>query len=159
MDTKKTTNPSADIKSLIGQIEAKCDLYLVTKAPYSLPENIKEMVVKYGPYVSLVIIIISFPAILTALGLSAVFMPLSYFGGLSRGVFSTISGLILMVTIILQLIALPGLFKRAASSWRLMFYSSLINAIYQIITFNLGGLIIGTLLSLYILFQIKSYYH
>jgi len=39
-----------------------------------------------------------------------------------------------------------------------MFYASLLGAVQNAVSFNLGGLVVGTLLSLYILFQIKSYY-
>lgn len=157
METKQTKTPS-DIKSLVGQIEAQCDLYLVKKAPFAIPENIKEMIVKYGPYLSLILIVMSLPVILATLGVSSLLMPLSVIGGTGYNFMSTLSGIFLLVTIILQIVALPGLFKRAASSWRLMFYSTLINAVYSLFSFNLGGLIIGTLLSLYVLFQIKSYY-
>ena len=157
MDNKNTT-PSADIKSLVAQLEAKCDLYLIKKAPFAIPENIKEMIVKYGPYLSALMIIFSLPVILAALGLTTLLMPLGVLSGAGFNLMSTLGGLVLLITIVLEVVALPGLFKRAASSWRLMFYSTIVNAIYMLLTFNLGGLIIGTILSLYVLFQIKSYY-
>jgi len=157
METKQTKTPS-DIKSLIGQIETQCDLYLVKKAPFAIPENIKEIIVKYGPYISVVLIIIAFPAIIATLGLSSA---LSSLGFLARGgfsLFSVLAGLFMLASLILEIMALPGLFKRAASSWRLMFYSTLLSAINSLLMLDIGGLIIGTLLSLYVLFQIKSYY-
>lgn len=39
-----------------------------------------------------------------------------------------------------------------------MFYAVLVTAVYDLVTFSLGGLIIGTGISLYILYQIKSFY-
>ena len=58
----------------------------------------------------------------------------------------------------LQVMAIPGLFKRKIKSWRLLFYISLISALLSLVKFDLGGLIVGTGISWYILFQIKSYY-
>ena len=60
--------------------------------------------------------------------------------------------------IILELFAIPGLFKRQAKAWRLMFYSSLIYLVGQLISFNLGSVILGGAISFYFLFQVKSKY-
>jgi len=55
-------------------------------------------------------------------------------------------------------VALPGLFKRKLSAWRLMYYSSLVGVLQALLAVNLGGLIIGATLSFYCLFQIKPLY-
>jgi len=59
---------------------------------------------------------------------------------------------------ILEIVALPGLFKRTKNSWELMFYASLIMVLSYIFALNIGSLIIGGAISFYVLFQIKSYY-
>lgn len=151
----KTTN--TDLTSLLGQLETNLDLYLGQKAP-AIPANIREMIVKFSPWISLIVGLIALPAILAVLGLSAFVMPFSYLGGIRYGLSYTLSMLVLAVATILDFVAIPGLFKRSASAWRLIYYSTLINAVYSLISFNWTSLVIGTLVSLYILFQVKSYY-
>lgn len=146
-----------DFKGYLADVEKLCTEYLVDKAP-SLPEGVKEAIVKFGPWISLILMIMAAPAIFALLGLGTVLMPFSYLGGLSVGFGATFSLLFTVVIIIMEIIALPGLFKRQKSAWYMMFYVSLVSAVQQAVSFNLGGLIIGTLLSLYILFQVKSYY-
>jgi hypothetical protein len=148
---------SKDFKSYIGEIERLCEEYLVKKAP-GLPEGAKEAIVKFGPWISLILIIMSAPLILAFLGLGTALMPLSFLGGLNAGLGYTISMIFSLIMLVIQVIALPGLFKRKKSAWYLMFYASLLGAVQNAVSFNLGGLVVGTLLSLYILFQIKSYY-
>lgn len=146
-----------DLKGYLAEVERLCNEYLVEKAP-SLPDAAKEAIVKFGPWISLVLLVMAAPAVFALLGLGTFLMPFSYLGGLGAGFGYTFSMLFTVVMMIMEIIALPGLFKRAKSAWYLMFYVSLVSAVQQLVSFNLGGLIIGTLLSLYILFQVKSYY-
>lgn len=148
---------SKDYKSYLGDLEKLCNEYLVNKAP-ALPENAKEAIVKFGPWISLILLVVSLPAILGLLGLGAALTPFSYLGGMGAGFTYTASIVFTIVVMVMQLIALPGLFKRKLSSWNMMFYASLVEAVHNVVLFNLGGLIIGTLLSLYILFQVKKLY-
>lgn len=145
------------MKQYINKLQDFLDLYFGKKAP-QLPENIKEALVKYSPYLVIVAIVLAVPGLLIALGISTLAVPFAAMGAFRYGPSFTLAGLVLLISLVLEAVALPGLFKRAKSAWNLMFYSSLINAVYQLVTFNLGGLIIGTLISFYILFQIRSYY-
>lgn len=151
----KTTK---DLKSLLGQLEDTLEVYLVDKAPFQLPENIKELIVKFAPWISLIVLVVTLPAILLSFGLGTVFAPFAFLGGIQAGVsfgFGMIFGAVILV---IQALAIPGLFKRLRSAWNLLFYASLLGAVQNVLSFNLGGLVIGTLLSLYFLFQVKSYY-
>lgn len=139
---------------VIKQIEVKLEDIFVKKLP-ALPKGIKEIIVNFGPWIALVALILSLPALLGVLGLSAWMMPgwgYSYRFGYNLAWWISIASMVLMA------LALPGLFKRKISAWRLMFYSALIMVVYNLVTLNLGSLIIGTGISMYILFQIKSYY-
>ena len=89
-----------------------------------------------------------------ALGLRSVYMSTAYGYHYSYSYYWWIS----IASMVLMAIALPGLFKRQLSAWKLMFYAVLVTAVYDLVTFSLGGLIIGTGISLYILYQIKSFY-
>lgn len=144
-------------KNILTQAEEVLDLYLVKKAP-SLPENIKEFIVKYSPYMSIVGIVLSIPGILALLGVGLLASRYSYLGGVYYGNSFSISVLFLLASVVLMGLSVPGLFARQASAWRLMFYSSLVNAVYNLIRFDIGSLIIGTAISLYFLFQVKNYY-
>ena len=151
------TKNNNDWKSYCVKLEDFLNLYFGQKAP-ALPDNIKEFIVKYGPYISLVLIVLSLPAILLAFGLTGITAPFSYLGGIRYGLTFSLSALLSLGVIVLEVMALPGLFKRRLSAWRLMYYSSLVSALQALLAVNLGGLIIGAALSFYFLFQIKSLY-
>ncbi|HUD20654.1 MAG TPA: hypothetical protein VMQ44_01135 [Candidatus Saccharimonadales bacterium] len=146
-------------------LDAFFERIFVTKAPYQLPENVREWIVKYSPWISLVLVIILLPAIVAGLGLGAVLGGLSFIGGVSTGMFFWFGFILGVVQLVLLLMALPGLFKRKLSAWRLIYYSALIAIASSIVT-NLGYMTIGSLIwalvwdavELYFLFQIKSKY-
>lgn len=148
---------SKSAKSYLADLENLCDEYFGKKAP-SLPENAKEAIVKFGPWIALILLIISAPAVLGLLGLGAALSPFAYLGGITGGVGYMVSIVFTIVIMVMEIIALPGLFKRSRSGWNIMFYSTLLQAVESVLSMNIGGLIIGTLLSLYVLFQIRSYY-
>lgn len=153
----KQASSSNDWKSVLSQIESQLDLYLVDKAP-SIPKQWKEILVKIAPWLIAIGVIFSLPAILAIFGFAAVFSPFAYMGGLRYGAGFSISWIFLLIALVLNILALPGLFKRAKQGWYFLYYGALVSAVQNLVTFNLGGLIIGTLLSLYILFQLKEYY-
>jgi len=139
------------------QLEDLLDLYLVKKAP-ALPKNAKESIVKIAPWVTVIIMILLLPVILGALGLAAVFAPFGFIGGVQMGVLGVVSLVLSIASLVLEAMAIPGLFNKTAQGWRYVYYSTLLTAVDSLIHFNLAGLIIGSLLSLYILFQVKEYY-
>jgi hypothetical protein len=156
-NTSQTTNPSSDLRTMFNQLETLFEEYLGKKAP-ALPTNAKEMIVKYSPYISLVIIFFSLPAILFALGLGALLTPFAFMGGVRYGFSFSFSTLFLLATLILQIAAIPGLFARQLAGWKKIYFATLLSAVYSLLNFQLGNMIIGTVISLYFLFQVKSYY-
>jgi hypothetical protein len=153
----KTKTEPMKLPSSLNELEARIEEIVLTKLP-QLPDNVKEAIVKYGPYISLVLLIMGLPVIFAAIGLGALLAPLAFLGGVGAGVGFSIASLIALVTTVMSVIALPGLFKRKMSAWRMMFWVSLVNAIGSILSFNIGSLIIGTAITWYVLFEIKSYY-
>jgi len=151
------TELKKDWKSMLAELENKLAEVFTKKLP-ALPENFKETIVKYGPYLALIGIIFSLSALLPLFGIGAAIAPLAVLSGVNNG-FSFIFPLIIGIAmIILEAIAIPGLFKRQMKAWKLMFYISLIGGISSLLELDLGGLIIGLGISWYILFQIKNYY-
>ncbi|MBU1117926.1 chromate transporter [Patescibacteria group bacterium] len=141
----------------LTDFEQQLDLYFGKKAP-PMPKSIKEAIVKYGPYISLFVLLMSLPAILLAFGLTSLVAPFAYFGGIRSGFRFSFVSLFSLATIVLQLIALPGLFKRSKKAWEYSFYASLVSLLGSLLTLNLSSLVIGGAISFYVLFQIKSYY-
>lgn len=153
---------NTDIKSVLGQLEDTLDLYLVKKAPFSLPDNVKEIIVSLAPWVAIIVMIVAIPGVLFVLGLGAIVAPFTAFLGpgyaITYGLNYTIAMLVTAVSIVLELLAIPGLFKRSRKAWNLIFYATLISAISGIISGGLIGTLIGALIGLYFLFQIREYY-
>ena len=69
-----------------------------------------------------------------------------------------VSVLFALVIGILIVSVIPGLFKREGKAWKILFWVSLINAVWRLLSMDLDGLIIWTVVSWYILFQVKEYY-
>ncbi len=137
-----------------NNLETSLEGFFVKKLP-SLPPKAKEVIVKLTPWLVLIGVVFSLPTLLAALGLRGMMM--SGWGyGYSYGY--SLTWWISIASMVLMAIAIPGLFSRSMSAWRLLFYSSLVMALYYLVTFSLGSLIIGTGISMYLLFQVKSYY-
>ena len=141
----------------LTKIEATLDLYFGKKAP-PMPENIKQLIVKYSPYLIILALILTIPGILIAFGLRSLWTPLAYLGGVRSAFSFSFWGLFSLAALVLEAIAIPGLLKRTKQSWEYMFYASLIMLVSNLLSLNLGSLLIGGAISFYILFQIKSYY-
>jgi hypothetical protein len=138
-------------KDLIGFL----DFYLVKKAPFQLPENAREWIVKFGPWITVVLLILLLPVLLVALGIGAAFVP---FGGVGYAAGFGIMTIVLIIELGLMVAALPGLFARKMAGWTLLFYSQLVGIVYNVFTGNIvGGLLFG-LIGLYILFQVRTKY-
>ncbi|PIP86228.1 hypothetical protein COT86_01975 [Candidatus Collierbacteria bacterium CG10_big_fil_rev_8_21_14_0_10_43_36] len=135
------------------------DLYLVKKAP-ALPKSVKDILVSIAPWFELVGAIFSLPALFAIFGFSATLYGTPYGGYMMgrAGYGFSLATVFLMVGMVLMILAIPGLFKRSKMGWNYVFYSVLVNAVYSLVTFNFFGLIVSSLISLYLLFQVKSYY-
>ena len=111
---------------------------------------------RFGPWITVVLLILTLPILLFALGLGAIYIPFGGIGYTSRFGVLTI---FVVVQIGLMIAALPGLFARKMAGWRLLVYSQLIAIVYNTLSGNIvGGLLFG-LIALYILFQIRTLYH
>ena len=159
------TQAKSDVKGVLSQFEAILDEYMVQKAPFALPQEVKEFIANVSPYLIIVLAVMALPIIFAALGLTAILSPFAMMGGYGYGYgfawgFGAIVGLaVAVITMIMEVMAVPGLFKRTAGAWRLLFYASIVSLIGTIISFSgiIGG-IIGAIIGWYILFQLKELY-
>jgi hypothetical protein len=131
------------------------DFYLVQKAPFQLPDGVREFLVKYGPWIMLVFMVLSIPAILFVLGIGTFAMP---FGGMGYAAGFGIAVIGMIITFALNAMALPGLFARKVSGWTLLFYGELVSIATSLLQGAVISAVIGGLIGLYILFQIRGLY-
>ncbi len=132
---------------------------LFKKLP-SLPKDIKELIVKNAPILNYIIIAITAYSAIMLFGVTSYFstfapiIPVhSIFG------FSTFLSLAFLVaSVVLFIKAIPGLKNQKIDGWNMMFYASLIQLVYSFFSGNLISQLFGTVVGLYFLFQVKSYY-
>lgn len=144
----------------LAQLETTLELYFVKKAP-ALPTNIKEIIVKIAPYLTIISLVLTIPAILVLFGLGSVATMLAPMGGVQTvtGLPTMWLGIVLLIpVVILEAMAIPGLFARKATGWRFMYYAQLVGVVSNLASLNIMGAIIGAIIGFYFLFQIKSHY-
>lgn len=146
-----TPDPNPAPKDLIGFL----DYYLVQKAPFQLPDGVKEWIVRYGPWITLVILVLSLPPLLFALGIGTMMVP---FAGTRYATGFTYLTVGLLVQLGLMVVALPKLFARKMSGWRLLFYAQIVSLVVSLLSGSIISAIIGTVIGMYILFQVRSKY-
>lgn len=163
-DNAKQSNQKTqqDLKGAIGQLEAMLDEYMVKKAPFALPMGLKEFIATVSPYLVIISAVLALPLIFLALGLSAVVTPFAMMGGYGLGYgwgyAGIVSLVVAVVTLVIEVMAVPGLFKRSKASWRLVFYATIVSLLGSLLSFNIIGGIIGAIIGWYILFQVKELY-
>ncbi len=131
------------------------DYYLVQKAPFQIPDGGREWIVKYGPWIAVVLLILTLPPLQLAHGIGALVMP---FGGVTYAAGFTYITILILVNVGLTVMALPGLFARKMSGWNLLFYAQLVGFLTSLLSGSVIGGLIGLLISLYILFQVRGLY-
>lgn len=137
------------------------DLFL-KKVSYQLPVKSKEVIVKVAPWVTLIILVISLPALFAIFGLGSMVAGLAAYSGFVFGARYYLGLIVLLVQLVLMAMSISGLMKREMKGWKLVYYGDLISAVYALFSaYSLGSFIwsiICTAIGLYILFQVKSYY-
>lgn len=154
---------SAEPKSQLQGLEGFFDTYLREKAPFQLPYGAREWIVKYGPWISLVFLIIGalvlIPVLTIALGLTAVTLPYQAMAGTVGTTTLGWIGIVLsLAVLVMEAIAIPALLKRKMSGWKMLYYAFLLSAVSQIISMSILGFILSLVIGMYILFQIRSFY-
>ena len=159
----KVTDSKADFKGALNNLEEILEEYLVKKAPFQLPKNVKEIIVKFAPYLAILGVVMGIPGVLALLGAGTILAPLGFVGGMMTGrpflgMGYLVSIIFLGAMVVLEALAIPGLFSKSKKAWTFIYWSALVGVVQNIISFNIGGLVIGGLISMYFLFQVKEYY-
>ena len=149
------------------ELENKLNEMLVTKAPFQLPDNFRKWLGDYAwvfALVGLVLGVLAFFPLLAGLGV------ISSFGvayGSGRYIVLAWLALLAMAAYLVVLgIATPKLKKKQAQGWDLIYYATLAYFVYDVVYalsyFGVGAIlslfwnIIGLIISLYLIFQIRS---
>jgi len=154
---KKKTDVKTDVKNVLTQLESTLDEYLVKKAPFTIPEDGKELIVKISPYISLIFAVMGLPLIFGAIGLTAILAPFAFLGA-HYSVVAFLSAIFAAISLVLELIAVPGLFKRSKKGWSVAFYATIVSLLGNIVSFDIVGGVVGAIIGWYILFQVKEKY-
>jgi hypothetical protein len=167
------------IMSAVGTLESKLDGIFGKTAPVQIPENGRKAIVEYLPWINVVLGVLTLWTALTLWHWAHVASDVidyansltQVYGGpaLSKARLTSVVWLGLIVLIVeglLLLAAFPGTRERKKSGWNLLFYAALINVAYGLVMLfsDYGGVgrlvstLIGSVIGLYFLFQIRGYY-
>lgn len=149
---------SMDFMGMKAQLEGFMNTYLHDKAP-ALPKELKDFIVQYGPIISGVLIVLGLLVIVPALGLLGGTATLLGYYGYSLGPVFYLGLLLSIGTLVLEGLAIPGLMKRSKKmGWDLVFYSIWVSAVASLLQGSWISMIVGTVIGLYVLFQVREYY-
>lgn len=121
------------------------------------PDNVKELLVQYGPYLILIGAVLGLLGLLAAFGVGTAAIGIgmaSYGGG-----FSFYVGIVLAtVMMIMYLMAFSPLRARKRAGWNLMYYALLLSLVSNLLQMAILAVIIGGVLGFWVLFQIRDKY-
>lgn len=143
---------------MVKELEKTLEPYFTNKAPFQIPKDIKELLVKLAPYLVIIFVVLSLPAIFALFGLSALLTPFMMGVSYTMGPLWWVSTALIAVSVVLEALAIPGLFARTMQGWRYVFYAQLVSILASVLQMNLIGAIISALIGFYILFQVKEMY-
>ncbi len=130
--------------------------FFTEKAPAQLPENFKNGFVKWFPWVNLVLVVLTIPAVLILLAALGLVTTAGAVGG-GGGLRELIGISIALIAIVFRILATPGLFKATRGSWVLVYYAELVSVVSSVISLSIFGLAFNALF-LFILFQVRPLY-
>lgn len=159
------------------KLEQQLNDWLVTKAPFQLPENGRHALVRAMPWLTLIggilmliaawgivqLITFSNPLIDAANQLNAMYGVNSPVASYSPLMWADIA--ILVIEALLFFIAYPALKTHSKKGWNLLYWITLANAVSGVVRIladgsigSLIGSLLGTVIGLYLVFQIRAYY-
>lgn len=167
------------MSAVLAKLEAKLEGVFVKNAPFQLPKNAQDTLVKIVPWLNLAGGILF---LLTARALwswaRATSTLADYVNDLNRiyggadltvdrfSTFVWLGIIILVVEAVLYLWAFPLTKSRKKLGWDLMVYALLVNLVYGVVIaftdyggfFSLFSALVGSVIGLYLLFQIRAHY-
>lgn len=139
----------------LAKLDKTFEEYLLNKTPV-LPKDVVKFLVAISPWFAVISVIIGIPAFLAVFGFGALLTPFAFVAGVQTGAY-WFFWLIGLAQVILAAIAIKPLFARQIKGWTLLFYSQLLSLVVSLGHYNFGSLIFSVL-SFYLLYQIKKSY-
>lgn len=130
---------------------------LVKRAP-AMPLSIKSFLVVIAPWLIILSIIFALPALSLLLGIKALLPSFFYYQAVGATNFTLVL-VIEVLALIFNTLALPGLFKKSISGWNWVYYAILIQTIAGLVSGHMISGLLSLVISMYILFQVRNYYH
>jgi uncharacterized membrane protein len=121
------------------------------KAPFQLPAEWKEFIVKISPLIMLILV----PLTVFAIGITAI---LSIFSTISLNPMWSIATITAMVSLICSLIAIKGLIDRKRAGWVWSYYAFILFFISDLLHFHFIDAAFTFLISGFFLFQVREFY-
>jgi hypothetical protein len=150
LEDAMTTNTQAP-KDPMGFL----NYYLVNKAPIQIPDNIRELIVAYGPWITVILLVLSLPVLLVVFGLGVGLLP---FGGPAYAAGFGLGALLFCVQLVLEIASLPGLFARKMTGWTLMFYAQAVGVLSSLMYGAIVSAIVVGVIVFYVMFQVRGLY-
>jgi hypothetical protein len=155
-----STNPT------LGGLERKLDEVFVKNAPFQLPPNARTTLANYAWLLELIFVIFGAMAFFGLLGLLGAVSSVAVGLGVSYSLWAAWASLLILgAEVVVGAIAVPQLKAMKKSGWNLAFYVSLFNFAYGVFYavtyanfFNLISQAVGTIVALYLLFQIRGHF-
>ena len=122
-----------------------------SKAPFQLPTEWKDFIVKVSPYIMLLLI----PLTVLAIGLTAFASILTTISSRPLWGLATIAT---FAGLICSLLSIKGLFDRKREGWVWSYYAFMLFLVSDLLHFDFIDAIFTFLISGYFLFQIREYY-
>lgn len=167
---KPSATPTPPASGPLAALETTFYDWFVYKAPFQLPVGLTDFIVKFGPWITLVLGILMLPALLAVFTIGSVVGTVATaYGavGYQPSIFYWLAMIVLLAQVVIMFVSIPMLLKQKRNGWLLLFYADLVSIVYGVVNsfaygyFAIGGLIwtaISAAIALYILFQIRRYY-
>jgi len=143
------------VKDFLKKLDDLFTDLFVKRAP-GLPEKTKKLIVKIVPWGALILGVLALPGILAGFGWGAITSPFRISTG-TRSLGIMVSFLVGIVQVVIQLLAVPYLFKAAQKGWQLLYYSTLLGVVSSVFYLSGFGIVFSGVV-LYLLYQIKERY-
>lgn len=152
LETNELTKMLADLEKILNEIFGK-------KAP-KMPQSVINFLVKYGPYLIAIGVVLILISIFQTIGLISKLAPIGRWGGFNYGFGPRfwIMEISLLIPLIIEAMAISPLIKKELKGWRLLFYASLVSTVIGIFRLELLGALVAAVISWYVLFQIRKEY-
>ena len=133
---------------------------IFAKAPH-LPQGARATIVSIAPWLALLGGILGLFAFWTA-GAFSVFLMFSFFGS-GMQLLWMVGLVVLLIASILDLMAFSPLRSHSKRGWNLLFYGTVLSGISTLLDIFIGygsiGNVIGLLIGLWLLFEVRPSYH